>query len=109
MIVLPTTLPADLGRLTELGEIDVIKKLGDWPEELAYAAKTYSPHRVTQYLRDLAALFHTFYDAGNNDPAVRILTDDAATRNARLALIVAVRTVLRSALALLGLSAPERM
>ncbi|MDR3710274.1 MAG: arginine--tRNA ligase [Capsulimonadaceae bacterium] len=100
---------ADLSLLTQQTEADLVKKLRDLPDEIAYAARQYEPHHITHYLRELAALFHTFYDAGNNDTALRVLCEDAAVRDARLVLVSAVRTVLRNALGVLGLSAPEKM
>jgi len=90
-------------------EVDVIKKLGDWPEEVQYAASTYAPHRLTHYMRDLAGLFHTFYDAGNNEPSLRVLCEVPELRDARLVLIASVQQVLKNALEILGVSAPVRM
>lgn len=108
-IEIPAARKANLGRLTLDAEVSLIKKMGDWPDELAYAASEYAPHRITHYLRDLAAIFHAFYDAGNNNHAVRVLCEDAELRGARLVLVNAARIVLRNALAILGLSAPEKM
>ena len=62
-----------------------------------------APHQLAFYLKDLAAEFHGYYNAE------RVLVDDAAQRDARLALLVAARQVLRNGLSLLGVSAPERM
>ena len=62
-----------------------------------------------QYARDLAATFHTFYDAGNRNPALRVVCDDPEMLKARLVLVQAARIVFRNVLTLLGLSAPERM
>jgi arginyl-tRNA synthetase len=70
---------------------------------LTHAAADFAPHDVTFYLRDLAASYHSYYDAE------RILVDDEATRLARLALVAATRQVLHNGLAMLGVSAPERM
>jgi arginyl-tRNA synthetase len=100
---------AKLELLTLETEKDLIRKIGDWPDELEYAASHRAPHLITQYLRDLAALFHTNYDAGNNDPSARMLCDDKELRSARLYLTFAVRTVIANALNVLGLSAPETM
>jgi arginyl-tRNA synthetase len=108
-LVIPTASNTDLTVLSSEQEIDLIKKLGDWPEEVEYAASSYAPHRLTHYLRDLAGLFHTFYDAGNNEPSQRVLCDVAELRDARLVLIKAVERVLKNALNLLGISAPVRM
>ncbi len=106
---IPAAGDADLSLLTQEAEIDLIKKLGDFPAEIILAASEYAPQRITQYARDLAALFHGFYDSGNRSPALRVVCDDPATLNARLVLVHATRIVLRNALALLGVSAPDRM
>ncbi len=100
---------ADLALLTEDSEVDLIKKLSDYPGEVLLAAQDYAPQRITQYLRDLAALFHTFYDAGNRNPSLRVVCDDPALLRARLVLVDSARLVLKNALTLLGVSAPARM
>lgn len=100
---------ADLSRLTEESETDLIKKLSDFPAEVSQAAQDYAPQRLTQYARDLAAVFHGFYDAGNRNPALRVVCDDVDTMKARLVLVDATRTVLKNALSLLGVGAPDRM
>ncbi|WP_017382191.1 arginine--tRNA ligase [Paenisporosarcina sp. TG-14] len=85
-------------------EIDVLKKMGDFPQVVAEAAKNRSPHRVATYIQELAATFHSFYNAEKVlDP-----TNEDMTR-ARLTLITAVRTTLANALRLIGVSAPEKM
>jgi len=85
-------------------EIDVLKKMGDFPQVVAEAAKNRSPHRVATYIQELAATFHSFYNAEK----VLDLTNEDMTR-ARLALITAVRTTIANALRLIGVSAPEKM
>ena len=72
-------------------------------EMLTSAAAGFAPHDVTFYLRDLAASYHSYYDAE------RILVDDEAVRTARLALVAATAQVLHNGLAVLGVSAPSRM
>jgi arginyl-tRNA synthetase len=94
---------ADLGLLTAPTEAALMLKLAAYPEMLANAARDLAPHDVAFYLRDLAAAFHSYY------AAERFLVDDAALARARLALLAAVRQVLRNALALLGVGAPESM
>lgn len=107
--VLDNLASTDLSLLTQAAEIDVVRKLGDYPDEIAAAADDRAPQRITQYLRDLAAVFHGFYDAGNRDAALRINCEDLETRRARLALATASSTVIRAGLGLLGVSAPDRM
>ena len=77
--------------------------LAKYPEMLAAAAAGNAPHDVTFYLRDLAAAYHSYYDAE------RILVDDEPVRLARLALVAATAQVLHNGLAVLGVSAPARM
>ena len=78
-------------------------QLAKYPDMLSNAALDFAPHDLTFYLRDLASLYHSYYDAE------RILVDDRAVREARLALISATAQVLRNGLGMLGVSAPEKM
>jgi len=94
---------ADLGRLQAPSEIALLKKLADYPEMLAGAAAGLAPHEVAFYLRDLASALHSYY------AAERFLVDDAALARARMALLTAIRQVIRNALGVLGVGAPERM
>jgi arginyl-tRNA synthetase len=77
--------------------------LAKYPEMLSSAALEFAPHDVTFYLRELAASYHSYYDAE------RILVDDEAVKLARLALVAATAQVLRNGLAVLGVSAPQKM
>jgi arginyl-tRNA synthetase len=94
---------ADLGLLTAPAESALMLKLADYPRMLSAAAQGLAPHDVAFYLRDLAGAFHSYY------AAERFLTDEPALTRARMALLAATRQVLRNALALLGVSAPEAM
>ena len=89
--------------LTDATEIDLIKKLGDYPEMLAGAAEDRAVHRVATYVHELAGLFHSFYNQ------CRILGVDEDVQQARIALITAVKYVVEHALGILGVSAPEHM
>jgi arginyl-tRNA synthetase len=84
-------------------ELVLMQRIGEFPEVVQAAARDLAPHSVAFYLRDLAADFHSYYNAE------RILVEDAALAAARLALCAATRQVLANGLALLGVSAPERM
>jgi arginyl-tRNA synthetase len=108
-VSVPAVGEANLGLLTEETETDLIKKLSELPVEITLAASEYAPHRLVQYARDLAAVFHSFYDAGNRSPTLRVVCDDPEMLKARLVLVHATQIVLRNVLGLLGLSAPERM
>jgi arginyl-tRNA synthetase len=96
-------LKSDLAPLAGAREQALMNRLADFPEVLAAAAAELAPHQLAFYLKDLAADFHGYYNAE------RVLVEDAATREARLALLLATRQVLRNGLALLGVSAPEKM
>ena len=92
-----------LEHLTETHEQDLLKTLARYPELVEEAALSEEPHQLTHYLRELANDFHTYYNAH------QFLVEDAALRDARLRLILAVRQVLRNGLNLIGVSAPETM
>ena len=94
---------ADLAPLTSARELELMARLGDYPDVVAQAARELSPHLVAFYLRELAGEFHSYYNAE------RFLVPEAPLRVARLALAAAVRQVLANGLALLGVSAPEKM
>jgi arginyl-tRNA synthetase len=94
---------ADLSLLTAPTEAALMLKLADYPGMLTRAAADLAPHDVTFYLRELAAAFHSYY------AAERFLVDDLALARARMALLSATAQVLRNALAVLGVSAPEAM
>ena len=100
----PETLAAaDLSRLDSAHELTLAARLGEFPEVVEAAANELAPHLIAFYLRDLAAEFHSYYNAE------RMLVDDAALRDARVALAAAVRQVIRNAMAILGVSCPETM
>jgi arginyl-tRNA synthetase len=94
---------ADLALLTSPYEDVLLRRLDDFPLEIAAAARELAPHRVTSYLTELAREFHSYYNAE------RFLVDDAGLQRARLTLCKATGTVLKNGLALLGISAPEQM
>jgi arginyl-tRNA synthetase len=94
---------ADLSPLISRYEEALLRRIADFPAELADAARELAPHQLTFYLKDLAQEFHSYYNAE------RFLVDDAQLRTARLALIVAVGQVLRSGLGILGIAAPDEM
>ena len=94
---------ADTARLTSPFEDALLRRLADFPGELAIAARDAAPHQLTSYLKELAREFHSYYNAE------RFLVDDEALKRARLALVVATGQVLKNGLAVLGISAPLQM
>ncbi|WP_210610781.1 arginine--tRNA ligase [Priestia flexa] len=85
-------------------EMDLLKKIGEFPQAVSEAATKRIPHRITNYIFDLASTFHSFYNADKV-----IDTDNIETSKARLELIKAVQVTLQNALKLIGVSAPEKM
>jgi arginyl-tRNA synthetase len=99
-----TALPkTDLAPLASPRAMALLAKLAEYPDVLAHAAAELAPHAVAFYLRELAGEFHSFYNAE------RVLVDERAEREARVALIAATRQVLANGLAVLGVSAPAKM
>ncbi|MFN0316252.1 MAG: arginine--tRNA ligase [Burkholderiales bacterium] len=100
----PAALPgANLGSLDTEQEFGLIRAMMDYSDTLEEAARDLSPHVMAFYLKDLAGAFHSYYNS------TRFLVEDERVKLARLALVAAVRQVLRNGLRLLGVSAPERM
>ncbi len=93
----------DMELLREEAELALARRLADFPEEVALAARQLAPHRITRYVHEVAGLLHSFYNIH------RVITDDMALTDARLLLMQATRVVLRNALTLLGVRAPEKM
>ncbi|CAN7605115.1 arginine--tRNA ligase [Rhizobacter sp. LjRoot28] len=94
---------ADLGRLVAPTEAALLLKLAEYPDMLASAAATLAPHDVAFYLREVASAFHSYY------AAERFFVEDAELMRARMALLAATRQVLRNALGMIGVSAPDSM
>jgi len=93
----------DLSALDTAPAQTLMLQLARYPAMLSGAAQDFAPHDVTFYLRELAAAYHSYYDAE------RILVDDVAVKRARLALVAATAQVLHNGLAVLGVSAPLSM
>ncbi len=93
----------DLELLSSQTEMNLMKKLHQFEEEVLYSAENYEPHRIANYLEDVAAQFHRFYTE------CRILGTEEKLASARISLAMATQTVLRNGLTILGVSAPDRM
>jgi arginyl-tRNA synthetase len=92
-----------LSLLTNKEELSLIKKLLAYPMVLESAARSYEPHRITFYLQELAKMFHSYYHKH------KVITDNIETTKARLALCLAIKTVMKDALGILGVTSPEKM
>jgi arginyl-tRNA synthetase len=104
---LPKT--ADVGLLVNPWELDVARQLAFWPEVVEDSARLLEPHRIPYYVQDLATAVHRFYHAGNETSEHRVVVDDIGLTRARLELCRAARHTLKTALDLIGVSAPDRM
>ena len=100
---LPSLADADLSPLDSPAAQSLMLLLARFPPMLTQACVDMAPHDVTFYLRDLAACYHSYYDAE------RILVDDEGVKKARLALVAATAQVLKNGLTVLGVSAPQSM
>jgi arginyl-tRNA synthetase len=94
---------SDLSVLAETHEIKLLSTLARYPEVIENAALAYEPHQLVYYLKDVANDFHAYYNAS------QFLIEDNVIRNARLALVVATKQVIKNGLSLLGVSSPEVM
>lgn len=95
---------ADYSLISSEKEMDLLKKIGEFPQTIAEAAEKRMPHRMTNYIFELAQAFHSFYNAN------KVLDEEQPERSkARLALVKSVQITLKNALALIGVSAPEKM
>jgi len=94
---------ADLSRLDSPHEVALAARLGEFPEVVEAAARELAPHMIAFYLKDLAADFHSYYNAE------RMLVDDPVLKTARIALAAAVRQVIRNGMSILGVGCPQSM
>ncbi|MGM0884485.1 MAG: arginine--tRNA ligase [Bacillota bacterium] len=102
-LVLKSPDTIDYSKLAAEAEFDLLRKIGELPQEVSEAAAQYAPHRLIRYVYELASQFHSYYRAE------RVITEDAEQTQARLALLGAVRISIANVLRLVGVSAPERM
>jgi arginyl-tRNA synthetase len=101
---------ADLARLTDEGETALIRLIAQYPRTIEAAAFSHEPHRVAFYLHDLAALFHSHWNRGKDQPQLRFVNEEERDlSSARLALVFCLTSVLASGLNVLGVNAPDEM
>ena len=93
----------DLSPLTLPEEAAIIRRLSEFPEVVEEAAKSLEPHRITFYVFDVASMFHSYYNHH------RVITEDEKLTYARIAFVTAIMTIIKNGLALMGISAPDRM
>ena len=101
---------ADVSLLTDEGERELMRTLGQYPRVVRQAAEAHEPHRIAFFAHDLATRFHAHWNRGKDAPRLRFVNEKERNLSyARLALVAAVSLVLASALSILGVSAPEEM
>jgi arginyl-tRNA synthetase len=100
---------AHLSHLGHEAELEVIRKLGEWPRLVEIAAKGHEPHRVAFYLYELASDFHGLWNKGNDDDSLRFIQGDTAISAAKIALVRAVGVVICAGLGILGVTPVEEM
>lgn len=102
-ISVPPVEEVDLALLSTPEELELIKKLAEYPDEIRIAAQTLEPSRLTRYVTDVASLFHSFYTE------CRVKGEEERLMKARLLLVSATKTVIKNVLDILSINAPERM
>ena len=101
---------ADLTQLAHEAELKVARQIAEWPRLVEIAARGNEPHKIAFYLYEIASDFHSLWNRGNDDPALRFLQDgDAATSQAKIALIAAVAVVISAGLGILGVKPVDEM
>jgi len=100
---------ADLKKLTDPGELDLIRIIARFPRLVTGAVRAHEPHRLAFYLYDLANALHSQWARGNDSPQLRFIAEDEGTTAARLALVAATRQVISAGLGVLGVQAPDSM
>jgi arginyl-tRNA synthetase len=101
---------ADVSRLDDASELELMRRLALWPRVVAGAARVHEPHRVAFYIHEVASLFHSHWTRGNDSPHLRFIQpNDPALTLSRLAMVRACQQVIASGLAILGVEAPNEM
>ena len=100
---------ADLGLLSHDAELELARKIGEWPRLVEIAARSNEPHRVAFYLYELASDLHGLWNRGNDDATLRFIQDNKATSQAKIALVRAVGVVISAGLGILGVRPVEEM
>ncbi|MCQ0971581.1 arginine--tRNA ligase [Paracoccus sp. TK19116] len=101
---------ADLSKLDHPAELELIRKVAEWPRQVEHAARAHEPHRVAFYLYDLASSLHSLWNRGNDETGLRFVQDgDLDTTASKIALARSVGVVISSGLGILGVTPAEEM
>jgi len=90
-------------------EIQIMKKISEWPKCIDISSKKLEPHRIPYYLYDLVTLFHSYWNLGRDNKEYRFVSSDQQINSSRLILLQALSIVIKNGMKILGVSTPERM
>ena len=90
-------------------EINILKKISEWPKCIEISSKKLEPHRIPVYLYELASLFHSYWNLGKDNPEKRFINENKKISNDKLVLLKLISNVVKSGMNIVGVSAPEKM
>ena len=90
-------------------EIEILKKISEWPKCVEISSKRLEPHRIPFYLYELATLFHSYWSKGNENADYKFIKDDKIRNNYLLLIIKLVSTTIENGMSILGVSLPKKM
>ena len=90
-------------------EIEILKKISEWPKCIEISSNKLEPHRIPFYLYELVTLFHSYWNLGQENKEFRFITNDADYKGARLVLLQALSIVIKNGMQILGVTTPSRM
>ena len=90
-------------------EIEILKKISEWPKCIDAASKKLEPHRVPTYLYELASLFHSYWNLGKDNPNKRFINNQNKITDDKLIFLKAISNVVKSGMDIVGVSVPEKM
>ena len=90
-------------------EINILKKISEWPKCIDAASTKLEPHRIPTYLYELASLFHSYWNLGKDNPDKRFINDQKKITDEKLVFLKAISNVVKSGMDIVGASVPEKM
>ena len=90
-------------------EINILKKISEWPKCIDIASNKLEPHRIPTYLYDLASLFHSYWNLGKDNPKKRFINNQKKITDDKLIFLKSISNVIKSGMNIIGVSTPEKM
>ena len=90
-------------------EIEILKKISEWPKCIDVSSKKLEPHRIPSYLYELASLFHSYWNLGKDNPEKRFINEDKKITDDKLIFLKLISNVIKSGMNIVGVSVPEKM